>query len=51
MDREREPQDLTTAARVALVLAELHDCEDADQDLLLAAFVRLEWPTERAQSQ
>jgi hypothetical protein len=51
MDREREPRDLTTAARVALVLAELHECEEADRDQLLTAFLRAEWPTERAQSQ
>jgi hypothetical protein len=52
MDFERWPTDPTAAAAlVALVLRDLEYLEQADRDELLVSFLRVAWPTERAQSQ
>jgi hypothetical protein len=51
---EEKPQsrnDLTAAAIVALVIADIHDSDHADRNELLAAFLRVGWSSGRAQSQ
>ena len=46
------PKDpLAAAALVALVVADIHDLDEGDADVLLSDFLRTGWPSPRSQRQ
>ena len=52
VDFDLWPKDQLAAwALVALVIADIGDCEEPDLEVLLHSFQRTCWPTSRAQNQ
>ena len=52
VDFEVWPKDpVAAAALVALVLADLDDRDGGDLEVLIYSFMRMAWPSQRAQNQ